>query len=156
MSATAATLTAPDLRALPRERWAGALTDFYRSGLTGFLDIEVLDVEPGRLEARVVLRDELMRQAGEIVHAGTVVTLADSVAGWGCLTSLPDGVGAFVTGELKVNLVASARQPDALTACARMLHGGRTTQLWDVTVARESDGRAIAHFRCTQHLLQAG
>ncbi len=34
-----------------------------------------------------------------------------------------------------------------------MLHGGRTTQVWDATVRRESDGRTIALFRCTQYLL---
>jgi acyl-coenzyme A thioesterase PaaI-like protein len=35
-----------------------------------------------------------------------------------------------------------------------MLHGGRSTQVWDATVSR-SDGRPIAHFRCTQYLLKA-
>jgi uncharacterized protein (TIGR00369 family) len=154
MSATA--LFAPDLRALPRDRWAATLTEHYRSGLPGFLGLEVLEIEPGRIEGRIALRDDLMQTAGGILHAGTVVAFADSFAGWGCLASLPDGAVGFVTAELKVNLVASARQPDALTCAARLLHGGRTTQVWDVTVGRESDGRVLAHFRCTQHLLTAG
>jgi len=150
---TATALLAPDLRAHPRERWAAILTDHYRSGLPGLLGLEVSGIAPGRIDGRLALRDELLQHAGGILHAGTVVALADSLAGWGCLASLPEGATAFVTGELKANLVAGARGADALTAAGRLLHGGRTTQVWDVTVARESDGRVIAHFRCTQHLL---
>jgi 1,4-dihydroxy-2-naphthoyl-CoA hydrolase len=91
-----------------------------------------------------------MMAAGDFLHAGTVVAFADSCAGWGCLATLPDGVAGFTTSELKVNLVATTRLPDALRCLARLLHGGRTTQVWDATVTRESDGRTIAHFRCTQ------
>jgi acyl-coenzyme A thioesterase PaaI-like protein len=32
-----------------------------------------------------------------------------------------------------------------------MLHGGRTTQLWDATVS--AAGKTIAVFRCTQMML---
>jgi acyl-coenzyme A thioesterase PaaI-like protein len=34
-----------------------------------------------------------------------------------------------------------------------MVHSGRTTQVWDVTVTRARDGRVIGLFRCTQMLL---
>jgi hypothetical protein len=34
-----------------------------------------------------------------------------------------------------------------------MAHGGRTTQVWDATVRRESDLKVLALFRCTQYLL---
>ena len=145
----------PDLRSLPRECWAGALTDHYRTGLPGLLDLEILHIEPGRAEGRLALRDELMLSAGDLLHAGTIVAVADSFAGWGCLASLPDGMVGFATGELKVNLVATTGVPDALTAVASLVHGGRTTQVWDVTIARESDARVLAHYRCTQHLMPA-
>jgi 1,4-dihydroxy-2-naphthoyl-CoA hydrolase len=150
---SATELAPPDLRALPREAWPDALTDHYRSGLPGFLGLEILAIEPGYVAGRVALRDALMQTAGGILHAGTVVAFADSFAGWGCMASLPDGATGFVTSELKVNLIASTRAPDALTCAARILHGGRTTQVWDVTIARESDARVLAHFRCTQFLL---
>lgn len=45
--------------------------------------------------------------------------------------------------------------PDVLICVARTLHGGSSTQVWDATVTRESDGREIGHFRCTQQLLAA-
>ncbi len=87
------------------------------------------------------------------LHAGTVVSMADSCCGEGCLASLPDGAAGFTTVELKTNFLRSAEADDALVCEARMLHGGRTTQVWDATVRRESDGRTIALFRCTQYLL---
>ena len=36
---------------------------------------------------------------------------------------------------------------------ARLLHGGRTTQVWDAEVKSEVSGKTIALFRCTQMLL---
>jgi acyl-coenzyme A thioesterase PaaI-like protein len=45
--------------------------------------------------------------------------------------------------------------PDSLRGVAHLVHGGHTTQVWDATITRESDGAAVAHFRCTQYLLSA-
>jgi 1,4-dihydroxy-2-naphthoyl-CoA hydrolase len=124
-------------------------------GLAGFLDVEFVREEAGLVEARLELRDELLLAPGNFLHGGTVVAFADSLAGWGTLASLPDGSGGFATSELSVNLVATTSTPDALHGVARLLHGGRRTQVWDVTISRESDGRDIAYFRCTQQLLAA-
>ena len=152
MSATA-DAWAPELREIAPADRPARLAEFYESGLPGLIGIEVVSVEGGAIEGRLPLRDDLMQVAGGILHSGTVIAFADSLAGWGCLASLPDEAHAFVTGELKANMVASTRQPDVLTGVGILVHGGRTTQVWDVTVARESDGRALAHFRCTQHLI---
>jgi 1,4-dihydroxy-2-naphthoyl-CoA hydrolase len=121
--------------------------------LTGFLGLELVSAVHGRVEARLPLRDDLMLATGNVLHAGTVVAFADSCAGWGCLMSLPPGKGGFTTSELKINLVATTRMPDALVCVAALLHAGRRTQVWDARVTRERDGRDIAYFRSTQHLL---
>ena len=68
------------------------------------------------------------------------------------MASLPAGMTGFATMDMTMNLVGSTRMPDALRCVAKLLHGGRTTQVWDATITRERDGRAIAHFRCTQIL----
>jgi acyl-coenzyme A thioesterase PaaI-like protein len=36
---------------------------------------------------------------------------------------------------------------------AKLVHGGRTTQVWDATVSDEEGGKPIALFRCTQMIL---
>jgi uncharacterized protein (TIGR00369 family) len=119
--------------------------------LPGLFGLELLRVEPGEVDARLELRPEHLAP-NDFLHAGTVITVADSCAGMGCLASLPDNAGGFTTIELKTNFLGTARE-GALRCEARMLHGGGRTQVWDATITREEDGRVIAVFRCTQFLL---
>lgn len=121
--------------------------------LPGLLGIDLLRAEPGALDARLPLRPEFGAPEIGFLHAGATVTLADTCCGLGCYVSLPEGAARFTTLELKANLLRTAAVPDALRCEARLLHGGRTTQVWDATVTRESDGKPVALFRCTQYLL---
>lgn len=123
--------------------------------LPGLFGIELVAVEPGHVTGRLELREELIAPNG-FLHAGTVVTLADTCAGMGCIASLPDGMLGFTTVELKTNFVRTADASGVLGCEATLAHGGRTTQVWDVVVTREHDGKAIALFRCTQMLLAEG
>ena len=132
-----------DLEAF-RERMRGRLPDLF--------GLDLLEVEHGRSVIRLELREEHMAP-NDFLHAGTVVSLADSSCGLGCQASLPEGAMSFTTVELKSNFLRSARADDALRCEAALAHGGRTTQVWDATVMRESDGKTIALFRCTQFLL---
>jgi hypothetical protein len=78
--------------------------------------------------------------------------LADTAAGFGCVAHLPDGAESFTTIELKSNHVGTARE--GTVACvARLVHGGRTTQVWDATVSHVETGKVIAHYRATQLIL---
>lgn len=120
--------------------------------LPGLLGIEVVAHERGRVEARLPIRPELLAPNGYL-HAATVIGLADSACGFGCVASLPDGAAGFTTIELKANFVGTAR--DGAIACAATLtHGGRTTQVWDAEVVDETSGKTIALFRCTQMILR--
>jgi uncharacterized protein (TIGR00369 family) len=113
------------------------------------LGIEFVAVEPGRAVLRLSLRDELLAPNGYL-HAGTVVALADTACGYGCVASLPDGGRGFTTIELKTNFLGTAR--DGVLECsAKLLHGGRTTQVWDAVVKHGE--KTIALFRCTQLVL---
>jgi len=140
------------LEELPRDRWRA---DFERLGfgtLAELLGISVAEIEPGRAILTLKLRPELLLKTG-FVHAGTVVSLADTSAGYGCRASLPEHAGGFTTIELKANLLASATAVDDLRSEANIVHSGRTTQVWDVEVTRARDRRVIGLFRCTQMLL---
>ena len=116
----------------------------------GHLGIEVTSIEDGVLRAQLGLRPEHFAPNG-FVHAGVLVTLADTAAGYGCVASLPPGAAGFTTLELKVSFLRAARE-GVLHCEARPVHLGRTTQVWDATVT--SDGRDVALFRCTQLVLQ--
>jgi 1,4-dihydroxy-2-naphthoyl-CoA hydrolase len=80
-----------------------------------------------------------------------VIALADTAAGYGCIAHLPEGARGFTTVELKSNFLGTALSGRIATV-ARLVHGGRNTQVWDATVVDES-GKTLALFRCTQMVL---
>jgi uncharacterized protein (TIGR00369 family) len=121
-----------------------------RGRLPGLLGVEIDEIEPGHVRMHLQLRPELLAPNGYL-HAGTVVALADSSCGYGCIASLPEGATGFTTIELKTNFLATALE-GTIRAESRLVHGGRTTQVWDSTVTRD-DGKTLALFRCTQLLL---
>ncbi len=119
--------------------------------LPGLIGLEVLEAEKGRLASRLELREELMAPNGYL-HAATIVALADTSCGYGTFVSLPEGAGGFTTVELKSNFLGTKRA--GVIGCeARMVHGGRATQVWDATVSDQEGGKTLALFRCTQMIL---
>ena len=119
--------------------------------LPGLIGMEVVAVEGTRVTSRLVVRPELMAPIGYL-HAATVIALADTTCGYGAWANLPDGASGFTTIELKSNFVGTARE-GVVTCEAEMVHGGRSTQVWDARVTIEATGKAIALFRCTQLIL---
>ena len=119
--------------------------------LPGHLGIVFTQVGPGEVRAELPVKQHLMAPNGYL-HAGSVVTLADSCAGYGCLASLPEGATGFTTIELKSNHLGTAR--DGTIACvAKAVHRGKTTQVWDAVVTNKDTGKTIALFRCTQMVI---
>jgi uncharacterized protein (TIGR00369 family) len=128
------------------------LKELGSSGFPGLLGIEFEEAGDGLALARLALEEKHMAPNGYL-HAGAVVGFADSACGYGCILSLPEGARGFTTVELKTNFLRTA-QPGATIACeAALVHGGRTTQLWDATVTDE-EGRRMALFRATQLILR--
>jgi uncharacterized protein (TIGR00369 family) len=121
------------------------------AGFPGQLGVRVIEAGGGRARAQLDIRPEHLAPNGYL-HAGAVVGFADTTCGYGCFISLPEGATGFTTVELKTNFLGTARE-GLLTAEASMVHGGRTTQVWDAVVRAE--GRTLALFRCTQLVLYA-
>lgn len=119
--------------------------------LPGHLGIVITRVDGGEVHAELTVRPELMAPNG-FLHAGSVVTLADTCAGYGCMASLPEGAVGFTTVELKSNHLGTARE-GAVTCVAKAVHLGRTTQVWDAVVTNRDTGKVMALFRCTQMVL---
>ena len=125
-----------------------ALSEGHFPSLLGFT---VVDLHDDGLSARVAMRPELLAPNGYL-HAAVVVGLADTACGYACRRALPDGASGFTTIELKTNFVRTVRE-GALACRATLVHGGRTTQVWDATVTAEDTGKVLALFRCTQAVL---
>ena len=123
--------------------------DGYLPGLVGF---RLTAVEQGMLAAELDIRPELLAPNG-FLHAATVIALADTACGYGCIAHLPEGGGNFTTIELKTNFLGTARE-GTIACVAKPAHLGRTTQVWDAVVSRRDNGRPIALFRCTQMILR--
>ncbi len=122
-----------------------------RGYLPSLMGMRAVEVGEGSFVIELDVRPDLMAPNG-FLHAGTVVSLADTAAGYGCIANLPEGAESFTTVELKANLLGTARA-GTLRAVARAVHLGRTTQVWDANVYANGGERPIALFRCTQMIL---
>ena len=140
-------ITASDKSALTPEHFA----KFGVGHLPGLVGVEILKVSKQGVESRLQVRREVMAPNG-FLHAATVIALADTSCGYGCVALLPKGASGFTTVELKANFLGTAR--DGLILCrATPAHLGRNTQVWDATVSAGEGGKTIALFRCTQMVL---
>ncbi len=119
--------------------------------LPGLLGVTVTAHEPGRLEATLDVRPDLLAPNGYL-HAATVVALADTACGLATRALLPEGSSGFTTIELKSNFLGTVRE-GAVRTVATNVHAGRSTQVWDAVVSSGA-GRTLALFRCTQSVLR--
>jgi 1,4-dihydroxy-2-naphthoyl-CoA hydrolase len=121
--------------------------------LPGHLGIVITHVGESELRAELAVKEMHMAPNG-FMHAGTIVTLADTCAGYGCVVNLPPGAAGFTTIELKSNHLGTAKE-GTIVGSAKPVHLGKTTQVWDTIVTHRDSGKIIALFRCTQIILYA-
>ena len=121
--------------------------------LPGHLGIVVTLASRQRMEAELPLQPQLLAPNGYL-HAGSVVTLADTLCGYGCILNLPEGASGFTTLELKSNHLGTTLD-GTVAGVATPAHLGRSTQVWDAVVTHVQSGRTLALFRCTQMVLYA-
>lgn len=121
--------------------------------LPGLLGIVITRADRSEVAAELAIEQKHLAPNG-FLHAGTVVTLADTCAGYGCIANLPAAATGFTTIELKSNHLGTALEGTILSS-AKPVHLGKTTQVWDVVVTRKESGKTIALFRCTQLILYA-
>lgn len=130
------------------------LEQFARRGdgfLPGLVGVRITAVGDSRVDAELAIRPELLAPNGYL-HAATVIALADTACGYGCLAHLPAGAENFTTVELKSNFLGTARS-GTIACIATPVHLGNTTQVWDAVVSDRATGKKIALFRCTQMVL---
>jgi 1,4-dihydroxy-2-naphthoyl-CoA hydrolase len=119
--------------------------------LPGHLGLTITEVSDGKVVGRMEVRQDLVAHTGYLL-AGAVLSVADILCAYGVSTAWPDGANGFTTVEVKANFMGTLREGTMLCA-ASLLHGGRTTQIWDARVEDAATGKLMAAFRCTQMIL---
>jgi 1,4-dihydroxy-2-naphthoyl-CoA hydrolase len=122
--------------------------------LPGLIGIRFTGVAENRIESELDIRSELLAPNGYL-HAASIIALADTTCGYGCIAHLPSGAENFTTIELKSNFLGTARE-GTLACVATPVHLGNTTQVWDAVVSHTERERKLALFRCTQLILWPG
>lgn len=129
------------------EEWNAAGREY----LPGHLGFAFEKVDKSEVIARMTVGKALRAWNG-FLHAGSIVSLADTCCGYGTVRGLPDGASGFTTIELKSNFLSTVQSGDVVCT-ARPLHRGRSTQVWDATAVSGETEKVLAHFRCTQMIL---
>jgi len=124
---------------------------FGRDYLPGLIGFVITEVSEGLVKGELDLRKALLAPNGYL-HAGAIISFADTLAGYGCVSHLPANAQNFTTVELKTNFLNTA-QEGTLYCEARAVHLGRTTHVWDALVTHGEERRKLALFRCTQLIL---
>jgi acyl-CoA thioesterase len=105
------------------------------------LGIKVVEVGPGTATLSMVVREDMLN-GHDLCHGGLVATLADSAFAYAC-NSYNE---VTVASGFDVNLVASARSGDVLTARATEHSKAGRTGVYDIEVTNQK-GERVAAFR---------
>ena len=115
------------------------------------LGLELVDVDPDRVVARVEARAELSTSS-DAMHGGAIMAVADTLGAIGTVANMPRGART-TTIESKTNFFRAVPVGSTLTAEATPLHKGRTTQVWQTRLTGEN-GKLAALVTQTQMVLR--
>ena len=113
---------------------------FERARFVQHLGIELVSVEYGRCETRIVLGEELQQQHG-FAHAGVLMTLADHTCGGAAASTVPAGQDVIT-----VDNSCSFLRPAVATLLmcrATVIRTGKSLVFVEAQVEIERDGIAI-------------
>jgi 1,4-dihydroxy-2-naphthoyl-CoA hydrolase len=116
------------------------------SGFDALYGLQLLEYSDSEVRAEVPVRDQLKQPMG-LIHGGVYAAIAESLA------SLATAFAVASEGNTAMGLSNSTSFLRPITegvihACARRLHRGRTTWVWDVTFSDDA-GRSCAVTRMT-------
>lgn len=111
------------------------------------LGIELLEATRERVVGRLAWSARLTT-AGELMHGGALMALADTCGGACAYLNLPEGARGTATIESKTNFLRGVQTGTAI-ATTRPLHKGRTLIVLETEIARD-DGKLAAKVTQTQ------
>lgn len=113
----------------------------------GRLGIEITELGEDFVRGTMPV-DDRTRQPFGLLHGGSSVLLAETLASWAANLCLDDPIKQQAVGvEINANHIRGVRS-GVVTGTARPVHVGRATQVWDVRVEDEQ-GRLVCVSRLT-------
>jgi uncharacterized protein (TIGR00369 family) len=131
---------------------AEALNALIKPMLPGLLGVMITEVAGDKVVATMRVRAD-MCTAGNILHGGAYMTLADTLGAVATLINMPAGART-ATIESKTNFIGAATLDSVVTATARPFHKGKTTQVWQTEITG-ADGKLLAVVSQTQMVFPA-
>jgi 1,4-dihydroxy-2-naphthoyl-CoA hydrolase len=105
--------------------------------------IELIVASAEEAQGRVEINENLQQPYG-VVHGGVYCTLVETLASTGAaLWAMDQGMAGAVGLSNKTDFLRATTE-GVLLGRATPIHRGRTQQLWQVDVTRESDGKLVA------------
>jgi len=109
-------------------------------GLTG---IELTEASTDSCQGKVEINENHHQPYG-VVHGGVYCTLIETLASTGAaLWAMENGMAGCVGVSNQTDFIRATTE-GVLIGSATPIHRGRTQQLWQVTVTRESDSKLVA------------
>ena len=120
--------------------------------MAAHLDIVISEIGEDYLRASMPV-DERSVQPFGILHGGASVALAETLASIGAHLTVDPERYTVVGIEINANHLRPVPKGGRVTATARPLHRGRTTQVWQIDLVDEKD-RPVCVSRMTARVLE--
>lgn len=121
-----------------------------RPTFVGLVGIELTDASVDHAEGRLEINENHHQPYG-VVHGGVYCMLVETLASTGAaLWAMDQGMGGAVGVSNKTDFLRPVTE-GVLLGKATPVHRGRTQQLWQVDVTRESDGKLVAQGQVRMH-----
>ncbi len=129
-----------------KEKLLIACNNMCKGTLMETLDIEFTDITEDTLVARMPVNPRVHQPDG-VLHGGASVALAESVGSAGAMVFLGSNEIKIRGIEIAANHVKSVRD-GYVYAKAKILHKGRTIQLWHIPITNE-EGTLVSLVKLT-------
>ncbi len=115
------------------------------------IGLVLTEASPALVRGELLVREDICT-AGQILHGGAIMAIADSLGAIGAYLALPEGSTGTTTIESKTNFLGPAPIGITVTAEATPITTGRRLSVWQTRITRP-DGRDVALVTQTQLVL---
>ena len=112
--------------------------NFGSDSMVAHLGIEMIEVGNDFLKARMPVDRRTIQPMTKVLHGGASVSLAETLGSTAAYLCVDNAKFLVVGLEINANHIRSVRD-GWVTATARPLHRGRTTQVWEIRITDAAD-----------------